>query len=280
MSVSLDKLNLVRDESLPDAAAVEYATQPMAEAGKSSLGVLQLPSGYLDEAGSLHQEITIREIDGRDEDLLANQKIPVNNRISKMIENCILSIGPYNQSTVGWSDIVKSLPVIDRLWVLIQMRILSVGPIYSAKVQCPNEECRQFSQQNVDLNDFHVTPILNPEKRSYSGLLPKSQKAYVCKVMTGADEAKMFKMAQKNSEDYASLAIFARLLSLDGKPGPIAIGELKRLSLMDRQHLRNEFKKHEGEIDRSMECVCKYCETEFKQEIDFDHANFFFPSET
>jgi len=276
--VSLDKLELVQKD-LPQASDMKPTMQPLAEAGKSSQAVLYLPSGYLDEEGKVHTEIVIREMDGRDEDLLANQKIPVTNRLGKMVENCIISIGPYNQKTEGWSDIVKSLPVVDRVWILLQIRVLTVGPIYSAKVQCPNPECGKYSQQNTDLNDFKVTGITEAEKRSYSGILPKSKKSYVCKVMTGADETKLSKLAQKNSEDLISLMISVRLLSLDGKPAP-SIAELKSLSLKDRQHLRNEFKKHEGEIERTIECTCPYCDTEFQSEIEFDHQGFFFPSET
>jgi hypothetical protein len=131
----------------------------------------------------------------------------------------------------------------------------------------------------VDLNEFKVVGLLDPEKRSYSGVLPRSQKPYVCKVFTGADEGKLAKIAQKNKDDLMSLALASRLLSLDGKPAPISVNELKMLTVLDRQHLRNEFKKHEGEIDRKMECTCRHCDTEFEETIDLDSANFFFPSE-
>lgn len=267
------------DFDLPNAIGAEMTPQVIGEAARSSQATLELPTGYLDEQGRLHRAIVIREMDGRDEDLLANQKIPVGARLSRMIENCILSIGSHRQQDAGWSDIVQSLPVIDRLWILLQLRILTVGPIFSAKIQCPAEGCQRYSLQNVDLNDLPVHGISEPEKRTYGGKLPKSGRDFVCRVMTGADESRLTKMAQKNPEDLVSIAIASRLVSLDAK-SPVSIPDVKSLSLVDRQHLRNLFKKHEGEIDRDMECSCPHCGTEFRQEIDFDSPNFFFPSET
>ena len=281
-SVSLDKLELkkplVDSDEAEGGPSLAGGRQVLSEEGKSSATVLELPSGYLDETGNLHREIYLREMDGRDEDILSNQKISMQSRMNKLTENCIISIGPFNKSDPRWPDIVLSLPVIDRLWIIMQIRILTVGPIFSAQVKCPDAECGKYSQQNVDLNEFEVKGLVEPEKRSYSGTLPKSGKAYVCKIFTGADEGKLSKVAQKNKEDLMSLAISSRLLSLDGRPAP-SLNELKSLSVLDRQHLRNMFKKHEGEIDRSMECTCRFCDLEFTETIDLDTANFFFPSE-
>ena len=281
-SVSLDKLNLnlaKPAEALEDGPSMVGGMQVVGEVGKSSTAILELPSGYLDESGVLHREIVLREMDGRDEDILSNQKISMQSRMNKLTENCIQSIGPYSKSDTRWSDIVLSLPVIDRLWIVLQIRILTVGNIFTAQVKCPNDECGKYSQQNVDLNDFAVTGLAEPDKRSYSGVLPRSNKPYVCKIFTGADEGKLAKVAQKNKDDLMSLAIASRLLSLDGKSAPIGLDALKSLSVLDRQHLRNAFKKHEGEIDRKMVCTCRFCDTEFEESIDLDTANFFFPSE-
>lgn len=252
---------------------------PMAESGRSSLAVLNLPSGYIDESNTLHTEITIREMDGRDEDLLANQKIPMQSRMNKLLESCVQSIGSYSQKDSNWSSILLDLPVLDRVWILLQLRIVTLGPIFSAKIVCQNEECKKSSQQNVDLNDLQVVGLKDPMKRTYSGVLPKSKKEFVCKIFNGNDENKLTKLIQKNSEDLISLAIWGRLLKLGDKHAPIDLESIKSLSLLDRQYLRNQFKVNEGEIDQKMECFCPSCGHEFSQSIEFD-SNFFFPSET
>lgn len=266
------------DNLQPDVSV--SPVQPMAEVPRSSFAELQLPSGYLDEAGVLHTTLSLREMTGDDEDQLANNKISIQIRMNRMLQNCIQSIGPYNKTDARWSDIVLSLPIIDRLWILIQLRIVSIGPIFSAKVRCQNEECAKFSSQNIDLNDFKVEGLAFPDKKTYQGVLPKSGKEFLCRIFNGHDEERLSKSIKKNEADLMSLSIASRLMKLGDKNAPLGIADVKALSVVDRQYLRNQFTKHEGSLDRSMECECPLCGFAFEEEIDLNNANFFFPSET
>lgn len=247
--------------------------QPLADGASSTVDSLELPTGYLDNEGVLHKTVTIQEITGAEEDILSSRKTPFHTRMNRILENCVTSIGPYEQGNLMWKTLIKDLVATDRLYLILQLRILSLGPLFSAKVQC--QECETFSNQTVDLNDFKIIGLKDPMARQWSGTLPSGM-SYVAKSQTGWEEAKLAKHSE--SKDLASLAMLARLVELDGKD-KITLAMLKRMKLSDRAYLRKDFASREGEIQKTMEYECSECGAENVEEIDISTPNFFFPSE-
>lgn len=258
---------------MSEQAAVEVAPQqPMQESAKSSYASVSLPSGYIDDEGEVHKEAYLKEMTGVEEDLLATRKMPIRARLSKIIENCTMQIGPYKNSITKWPNVIKSLTIGDQLFLLLHIRIQSLGPIFSAKCICPF--CENKSMQNVDLNDF-VFGAVKDNKRTYEGVLPRSGKKFLAKVMTGYDEEKVAKYKDK---DPISLVTTARLLELDGKK-PVNLEMVRSLGIADRQYLRKQFTEHEGDLDNSIEYTCSACSEEAKHEVSIASVGFFFPSD-
>lgn len=249
--------------------------QPIPDDARTSMDGFELPTGYLDDDGVLHKEAAVQEITGNEEDILTSKKMPVHMRMSKIIENCIVSIGPYKQGISDWSKICKSLTASDRLYLILKIRSVSLGPLFSFKVGCP--QCEKFSNQTVSLDDFTVKGIPNPRERSWTGTLPKTKWTYRARVQTGQDEGLMSKL--DNSTDLMTMAIMSHLIELNGKQ-PIDLKTVKSLSLIDRQHLRDDFTQHEGDIDNEVEVTCPHCGEDFKTEIKIADPHFFFPSAT
>jgi hypothetical protein len=203
--------------------------------------------------------------------------MPMHVRMNKILENCVTRIGDHENKSLSWASVIRSLVVTDRLHLLLKIRILSLGPLFSAKCECANEDCKYISNQTVDLNDFVIEGLKDPYKRQWSGVLPKSKWSYTAKSQTGREEAKLAKHSQ--SKDLMSLAILGRLVELNGKE-KISLQTIKKLSLIDRQHLRKEFADQEGDIIKNIEYECPDCGHENKQEVDIATTNFFFPTET
>ena len=248
--------------------------QPLQDSAKSSVDTIELPTGYIDIDGVLHKEVSLREITGEEEDILTSRKTPTHLRMNKILENCVTSIGPYDQFSIKWKTIIKDLVASDRLFLIIQLRILSLGPIYSAKMQCEN--CEAYSNENVDLNDFKIEGLKDPMERQWTGSLPGG-KEYVAKTQTGWEEAKLAKHSE--SKDIMSLSMLARIVSIDGNDN-VNLHMLKKMSLLERQHLRKDFTSREGSIDKSLEYECQECGQENSETVDIGTPNFFFPSET
>lgn len=262
----------VANEMAPNAPA----NQILPDEAKSPIGGYELPTGYLDETGALHREVVVKEITGVEEDILASRKLPVYQRMQKILENCTVSIGSFKaEGNPGWPRIIKSLTVSDRLFLIIKIRTVSIGAPFRFKTLCP--ACGETSDQVVNLDDFKIFGLSNPQERFWKGKLPRSGANYVAKVQTGQEEEKLAKIAQ--GADMLSLAIVARLVELKGIQ-PVTLGLVKALSLADREHLRTEFKAHEGRVENEVDVGCPACDHEFKTEIDIGTPAFFFPSAT
>jgi len=277
---SKSKVKDIEQEVAAKEKSIEYnpgdskVIQPIGDSAKSAVDGVHLPTGYLDEEGGLHTELHLKEMTGEEEDILTSKKMSVYARMNRVMENCVTSIGTYDQKSPRWKDVIRSLVASDRLYIILQLRILSLGPVFSQKCQC--NECESFSNQNVDLNDFIIPPIKEPYKRTWTIELPQSKKKVLLKVQDGYAEAKLQKHAE--SKDLLSLAMLGRVVEIDGQQ-PVRVSMLKQLSFKDRQFIREAFRDKEGEFETLAEYECLNCGAENKDEVSIGTPSFFFPSE-
>jgi hypothetical protein len=158
------------------------------------------------------------------------------------------------------------------MYLLVQLRIISLGNLFTYQTKCPS--CERESTQTVNLEDFKFSGLPNPMMRKYAGTLPRSKQIYVCIIHTGKEDLKQ----KPNEEDNVLTNMIAsRLTELDGKPATTA--NVKALPTMDRAFLRDQIKKHEGEMDTSCEITCPHCQHDYVENASIGHPNFFFPSE-
>ena len=266
----------ISQEQQYEPGTVLVDKQPMSDEAKPSLDGYQLPTGYLDPEGNLHKDVWVREMTGEEEDILTARKVPVHQRMARILERCTIQVGPYKQDHANWSNIVKALTVSDRLFLMLRIRIVSLGHLFSFKVTCTDATCGKLSSQSVSLEDFKIDGMPDPANRVWEGELPKAKVKYKMKVQTGADEQRVAGLA--NSQNAMTTAMAARLVELNGKaPTP---EQIKKLSAMDMNFLRDDMKKHEGNIDSDVDVECPHRGNQFKTEIEIGSANFFFPSAT
>jgi hypothetical protein len=242
---------------------------------KGSMREFELPTGYLDKDGNIHNSCVVREMTGYEEDILMSSSKKSFQKTQSILENCIVKIGSITKESLHWTSVIKSLVHTDRLYILVQIRIASLGDALSFEVVCP--ECENTSVQKISLEDFKVLSIPDATSRTWSGTLPKSKQTYTARIQTGFDDEKPLK--EKDRDDAVSVLITQRLLDIGGK-APVTIDLVKGLSMSDRQFLRADIKKHEGKMDDEIEVICPSCDHRFTTNIDLGSPNFFFPSET
>jgi hypothetical protein len=251
---------------------------------KPTQDIFSLPCGFVDEGGTLHQKVHLREMTGIEEEVLAG-KGEVTARLNRVISNCIVSLGDDLKADL---TTVKKLTVVDRVFLLIALRRVSLGDDYGLKVKCP--ACSHTSSFKVDLGELEVRQMDDPAKRSYTGELP-SGGSFTWHPMTGEDEDWLADAKKKlKGEGVVTLAMLARMdevngdaLSKDPKNRRAlvdSVTKLAKLSIRDRNHLRRTFESTEGNIDTDLEFECDSCGHEFRADLRVDPAAFFFPSET
>ena len=273
---------------------VTMMTEAQLREPKSTIGVFELPCGYLDASGVLHTEVLLNEISGRDEDMLANDKIPANKKMNQLLTSCIARIGSITDKG-AIASIVPDLLVGDRVFLVFAVRRVSLGDDYPYKDTCPS--CEKESLMSINLSELDIVKMSDPKKRVFDARMPSKAaiKAWAndgedvpepersnptgrtvrFKMLTGRDEEKAGKGT--SGPESISVLLGLRILMLDDKPPTIE--DLQNLTMSERSYIRDVvFRAGDGGVDTTLDVTCPQCAHEFKRELDIAQMGFFFPS--
>lgn len=241
---------------------------------KSSVGIFELPCGYLDATGVLHTEVEVREITGAEEDMLASKSVPPARKMGELITRCLTRVGMITEP-VKMHEVTQSLPVGDRVYLIFALRRVTFGDEYSFQDECPSEDCKRKSLYSIDLSTLEKKDMPDRMKRVFTAKLP-SGKDVTYRTMYGADEERVAKFSR--TDDAISQTMLLRLEMLAGEPPTLK--SVKALGMKDRQAIRALFEAVDGGVDTTVEMECPVCGHAFERELDIGHPSFFFPSVT
>lgn len=242
--------------------------QQLLDTPKSTHGQYDLPCGFLDVDGTLHATVHLREMTGREEDLMASNKLSPQRKINALVTNCLVSIGTISDRN-RFAEIVPQLPIGDRVFLLLALRRTSLGDEYPVEEECPN--CKVKSHYLLNLGDLETKPMADPKKRVSEVTLPSGKKVRF-RIGMGVDEERVAKVPD---EEKPSTLLLCRTELLDGKVPTMM--DIKALSWRDRQVLRAAFDDNDGGVDTSLDYTCPACSTDFKKDLDMGQQGFFFP---
>jgi len=245
------------------------------ETAKSTEGIFELPCGYLDvNTQEVIKDVQIREITGREEDMLASSRLSSTQKISSLLTGCVVRIGVVTDKG-HITRIVQNLTVGDRFFLIFAIRRVTLGDDFPVRERCP--ECGVKTLFMVDLGeDLTVRSMPDPSRRLYDVVLPSSGVLARFKVSTGMDEERLAKIRKHNKNmDALSQGILMRLELLgDEKP---TLRMVQDLGMRDRHYLREQFQSVEGGVDTTLELECPSCGNEWEKELDLGGTGFFFP---
>jgi len=223
----------------------------------------ELPLGVYDGI-KFYPRIILREMTGEEEDILVS-RLSFSQKINMILERTIVKfLARDNNELKPTPEIIRRMSVNDRLSAFLFLRIVSLGNEFSFITICPF--CGSKLNVNVDLYTLDIVKVKDEDKAlEYKVQLPSGRVA-LCQVPLASLEDRI------NVKDLTS-AIALRVIQLDGQP--VTIEDLKKLSMKDRAFLRQQFEKHEGGIDTTIEIECNKCGNEFKTDIDFGQKSFF-----
>jgi hypothetical protein len=236
---------------------------------KSSVGIFELPCGYLAPDGELITEVKVREITGVEEDMLAAKNISGGKKITQLLGSCLERLGPMTDKPF-LIQCARQLLIGDRSFLMMAIRRVTLGDDFPFTKECP--KCEKESLFTVNLGQLDIRKMPDPKKRVYDEVLPSGKKVrWHC--MSGKEEEAMSKV---NNADALSAALLVRLDMInDGPPG---MSLIKSMSMKDREWLRERFDETEGGVDTTIQNVCPACGAEFEDQLDVGQTGFFFPS--
>lgn len=250
-------------------------------------GNFTLPCGYVDAAGTIHNEIYLREMTGAEDDILDDNDLIVNERISRVLTACTEKLGTITDKKIIEAAISDNLSGIgntglplsaqDRVAALLYLRRVTLGDIYKFERRCPR--CGELNKRKeLDLRTLAITPVTDPKKRKVKVTLPRSGKVAVLKVIAakGEESVSLLKPTQK---DLKTCAILARLETLEDKQmsvTPECVEIVKSLPQVDRSYLIQVYGLMEGNVDTDVQVVCKnaLCGIEFEFQLDLGQLFF------
>lgn len=270
---------------------------------KSAVGVFLLPGGVLYE-NELQREMEVIELDGDDEDILVSDATVYPLRLNAILSRKIQRIGPITDKEMI-RRLVPKMSVLDRATVVVCVRRVTHGDVV------PNIEfkCKACGKDNTASPDLatitHIRP-LKPEQLEWDFVLPRASlradREVVCKwhIYDGDRELRLANISKQiGDKDMLTWRIMGRVMSIDGEAMSITdehfnsdgtirqdqklvklFRAVKGMSQADRNALRNEFHRVEGDIDLSVKAKCAHTlcprpENEFM--VDITDRNFFFP---
>lgn len=257
-------------------SSLQFALTNQLTEANGSRGLFDLPCGYFDEAANkVHTKVEINALTGVEEDIMASRNVPQNEKMNRVLNSCIRTIGEFSERE-HLAGIIPDLLLGDRTFLFFALRLVTHGPLFPFRKKCP--ECQNISTFNYDLSELPVYPMPNPEKRLYETKLPHSGKVVVYRPLTGRDELQRDRLRKRMEP--LTLSLYLRIEEFDGRP--VDSGQLQRLTAADRDFLRAEFEEIEGGIETSIDLKCQdpSCGAEFETEIDPSDPAFFSPSAT
>ena len=234
-----------------------------------------LPGGVLDAAGRCHKAVRLRELDGRDEELLCAEYSSGARQVTVFLTRASAAIegydGPIDEA------LVADMLVGDRDYLLLRLRQIEVGDEVHQVLRCPAPACAK----KVDL-DFSISelPVRRMERieDGYDLSLHVAEGAPLAarsRLPSGADLEAVWPLLAVNAAE-ANTRLYSRLLQrVEGMPR-LDEDALRAMPLRLRNQLAQFIASHAPGPDLAIEIGCPHCGTDMSYR--FDLTAFFLPS--
>lgn len=267
-------------------------------------GVFQIVGGYLDDQGVVHTEVHLRSMNGEDEDLLGNRAIPILDRISTIVKQCVVRIGSITEKgQIGQA--VDRLPIGSRTHLLICLRRTThwkqTKDQFDMNVRCPNDDCQQEDSYAIDLSSIETFDMPTPTAREHSIDLTDSKSHVVWRVAASAQEKVLDLVTDKDDKATLTYAIIVRIVSINDQDMRLSATDMlttdhkklrfspraqklyewaRKLTVNDREELRKAFLEQEPGVNTEVEFTCRHCHNDFRGNLGIAQESFWFPSAT
>jgi len=114
-----------------------------------------LPKGYVDKDGTLHKEITLREITGADQEAMLNQQLRTNpaKMLTALLARVIVKLGTLDKNKIDTS-VTANMFKSDRDFLIMKLKEIDSGPDMEIDVECP--DCTKKFKAVLDMADFFI----------------------------------------------------------------------------------------------------------------------------
>ncbi len=238
-----------------------------------------LPGGYIDEAGQLHQQVQLRLLSGREEELLADyQGNHASSLVTTVLSRCMRQLGSISPVS---EKITRNLLVGDRQYLVLKLRDLTFGEQIQATIICPQPDCRYKIDIDFSTGDIPVKasedkgPIYSMELSKEAVFISDQEKQYqtvTFRLPNGSDQETLAPVLLEDETQAANL-LLKRCLQSIGPLQEVDDQHLNRLSPQARREIEQQMEQVAPQVALTMEGDCPECGNPF--EIPFDLQTLF-----
>ena len=223
----------------------------------------QLPSGVT---------AVIREMTGREEDILSSEKLMRQGKATEMVlQNVIVSLNDSKPT----DDDIQGMYSPDREAAMIHMRKLSYGPIVESEKTC--DTCQKTFGVEIDLDQLDYLPLGEDGKLDRQIRLSDNETIVTLRPMTGRDERRIFQTMQEG-KDILSSVLMVNIKEVSGLKSNQIRPWIQNLRVRDRNILRKAVENKRFGYKTDFRCNCPNCGAE-NQAVVTQLPGFFFPQE-
>ncbi len=231
-------------------------------------GIVVLPGGYVDDRGTLHREVELAPLTGREEEYLAElpDRATTASAISGLLARCIRRIGTLKD--IRLADI-RNMVVGDRDYLAVKLREMTLGREIGAVLYCRNPACRKPMDISFSLDDVVIEqkPI---ERRFFT--LPNAPDSSApqdieFRLPTGGDQEALAGIFERD-EAQALNRLMARCLRRIGSSAPLDVAQVEALSGPVRLTIEQAIEQLAPQVDFELDVICPECASAFTTPFD------------
>ncbi|HEX7048848.1 MAG TPA: hypothetical protein VF188_01450 [Longimicrobiales bacterium] len=226
-------------------------------------GRLVLPGGILDADGGCHKVVRVRELTGRDEEVLSDRRYRNGARqVTDLLARVIVEVEGLDREPDR--EFAAGMLVGDRDYLLLRLRQLTLGDAVHQVVRCPSTACGERIDIEFLISEIPVRRV-DAVRPRYALALSRpalegdaSSDRCVLRLPTGADQEAIAELAGTNPA-IANTKLFSRVVLELGRTRRIDEALAQELPLVVRQEIGRFLRDTMPGPDLAIGVQCPHC---------------------
>jgi hypothetical protein len=242
-------------------------------------GRLLLPGGILDNRNRCFQTVLVRQLTGRDEELLADRHYHnAARRVTDFLAQVLVEVPGLNKPVSR--ELAAEMLIGDRDYLLLRLRQIAMGDRVEQVMRCPAATCGEKADVEFQISELQVRRVETVQLEYEFELSeparkddPKS-KVVSLRLPTGRDQEAILDGKDLNPA-VANTRLFARIVKKLGRRG-LDEQEARDLPLKVRQEMTTFLRRLSPGPDLDIDIQCPHCRGDMS--FPFDLYSFFLPN--
>ncbi len=230
----------------------QLVKEPEISAPSSDTLVL-LPGGYINSAGEVIKTAEVRELNGKDEELV-NKSPSLTKAFNVVLERAVVSVGEEKVTP----ELLDKMLVGDRDAILLGIYKATFGPTAELGVYCAG--CADIKDVEIDIDrDIEVRKLSNPIlEREFT--VQGKKNVYLVSLPTGSTQKELVNNSDKTMAELNTILLEQTVLEINDQP-VISKLQIQNMGIADRRKIGDELaKRTPGPQFNEVIITCPDCE--------------------